>query len=59
MNYAGDDIVNFNGCMRKYSPVQMKTEENCSGNENEVLVSQNGVAEDSSHLGYYAVLTDK
>jgi len=25
MNYAGDDIVNFNGCMRRYSPVQMKT----------------------------------
>jgi hypothetical protein len=27
MNYAGDDTVNFNGCMRRYSPVQMETGE--------------------------------
>ena len=32
---------------------------NCSGNENKVLVSQNGVAEYSSHLGCYVVLTGK
>ena len=24
MNYAADDIVSFNGCMRRYSPVQTK-----------------------------------
>jgi hypothetical protein len=27
MNYAGDDIVNYNGCMSTYSPVQIKTAE--------------------------------
>jgi hypothetical protein len=27
MNYTGDDIVHFNGCMRRYSPLQMKTGE--------------------------------
>jgi hypothetical protein len=27
MNYAGDDIVNCNGCMSRYSPDQMKTGE--------------------------------
>ena len=45
-----------------HEEVQSCSNENCSnssGKENKVLVSQKGVAEDSSPLGGYAVLIGK